>query len=793
MSQGTYFAINQQDTVDRDKKDFRLRYDYFLLCLMGFLLAKAELLTGLYTLALIYWVAVIGLNRYLSFFTTLSIGTGLYLSGDYYNFSYLAAAFMALLLYKFINKKIKLFDLPLCVTLSYLLISLPIYYFTRVLYYQYFILVGESVFIYILSSIVLQGKEKLCKNGKLTRPGLITVFITSCGILIGLANLQLVPVIAVNIVIITFLIAMASTLGLNMSISASVLIGLFMTGVGVVPILTMVRYIVTAFISSLFYKKKKRWMLFGSAMAFFLYSGFSPTTYNLKQAVLELSVAYLIFLILPLNLWRNIFSPFITKGFQVENISFDFEEANNFKHHLEELAGLFQELSVTFKEVLPAERDKKVDDFIYIFRNKVCGSCQRRRYCWDEEKGDTIKKLALMLRDCVRNGGLNRVIITRHLGNRCTYSDKILGSAKASYEIYQVNDFWRERLNDKQEIVSEQLAGISEIIKEFASEPNITVKVPSKLEHIKKKALESNIEISNIEFVSNLKSERINFLVEMEPCAGNCPCEEQVLDLINGEYDYSFRKLTSVCGNKLKDKRCRVKYGPSGNYRLNLSHMQQASTGDVSGDSFMYKPLRDGRNLIVISDGMGIGKKAAVESEAAINLLESIIEAGFEQELAVKTINSALYLRNQDESFTTLDIAIFDTFTAEITFSKIGAIASYIKRGWDLIKVDSACLPAGILDKIELTSQDYQLKQGDFVIMLTDGIIDACSDIENKDEWLRQLLQNSSFDDPGDMVDYIMEVVLNKNGVNDDMTIVVYKIEEVTKKSRKFRAFSRIK
>ncbi|MFW6288073.1 MAG: SpoIIE family protein phosphatase, partial [bacterium] len=155
--------------------------------------------------------------------------------------------------------------------------------------------------------------------------------------------------------------------------------------------------------------------------------------------------------------------------------------------------------------------------------------------------------------------------------------------------------------------------------------------------------------------------------------------------------------------------------------------------------------------------------------------------------------NSALYLRNQEESFTTLDICIFDTFTGKMTFNKIGAVASYVKREWELLKVDSASLPAGILDKIDVSTSEMDLKIGDYVVMFTDGMMDIRDDIGDKEEWIRQILQNSSFDRPEDMLEYILDVVLDFKGeISDDLTIVVIKIEEVLKKRRKIKSLPRI-
>ena len=91
----------------------------------------------------------------------------------------------------------------------------------------------------------------------------------------------------------------------------------------------------------------------------------------------------------------------------------------------------------------------------------------------------------------------------------------------------------------------------------------------------------------------------------------------------------------------------------------------------MSGDSFNVVTLKEGRELIVLSDGMGVGRKAAQESKATVNLLEELFNTGFGQEVAVKTVNSILLLR-QRESFATVDLALIDLYSGEIDSIKIG-------------------------------------------------------------------------------------------------------------------------
>jgi stage II sporulation protein E len=62
-------------------------------------------------------------------------------------------------------------------------------------------------------------------------------------------------------------------------------------------------------------------------------------------------------------------------------------------------------------------------------------------------------------------------------------------------------------------------------------------------------------------------------------------------------------------------------------------------------------------------------------------MLERLLEAGFDDEFAVKTANLILLLRSPGESFATLDVATMDMVTGEVQFIKAGSPPSFIKRG----------------------------------------------------------------------------------------------------------------
>ncbi|MGE5654038.1 MAG: SpoIIE family protein phosphatase, partial [Bacillota bacterium] len=145
---------------------------------------------------------------------------------------------------------------------------------------------------------------------------------------------------------------------------------------------------------------------------------------------------------------------------------------------------------------------------------------------------------------------------------------------------------------------------------------------------------------------------------------------------------------------------------------------------------------------------------------------------------AIRTINSVLVLRSTDETFATVDLAMVNLHSGEAEFLKIGAASSFIKHGGVVRTVKSSSLPIGILSNVEMESSKYQLEPGDFVIMVTDGVLDGQSDYGKKDEWIVKLLRTTSAKDSQQLADELMERAREVAGGKavDDMTIMVAQV-----------------
>ncbi|HHV78536.1 MAG TPA: SpoIIE family protein phosphatase [Firmicutes bacterium] len=206
------------------------------------------------------------------------------------------------------------------------------------------------------------------------------------------------------------------------------------------------------------------------------------------------------------------------------------------------------------------------------------------------------------------------------------------------------------------------------------------------------------------------------------------------------------------------------------------------SGGVVSGDSYLVKELDKARTLLVLSDGMGSGPRAAMESRATIALLEKLLDAGFDRESALRTANSIMVMRSPDEVFATLDIAIINLQAGEAEFMKIGAAPSFLKRSHEVTAIKSQTLPMGIVSNIEVETIQKLISNGDIILMATDGVVDSRKDIDPPEQWICVFLSRLKSENPQDIAKRVLDKALENwrrsglQDIPDDMTVLVAKV-----------------
>ena len=193
----------------------------------------------------------------------------------------------------------------------------------------------------------------------------------------------------------------------------------------------------------------------------------------------------------------------------------------------------------------------------------------------------------------------------------------------------------------------------------------------------------------------------------------------------------------------------------------------------ISGDNFSVYTRKEGQLLASLSDGMGSGVKAYRESERVIDLLEQFLEAGFSKETAVRMINSALLIHSDGQSFSTIDMCSINLYSGICEFLKVGASTTFIRRDHQVETISSTSLPAGVFHQLDLETVNKKLYDGDMVIMVTDGVLDALP-AGRQEELMKEIILKCPSESPQEVADYLLERALDfeKKAPSDDMTIL---------------------
>ncbi len=195
-----------------------------------------------------------------------------------------------------------------------------------------------------------------------------------------------------------------------------------------------------------------------------------------------------------------------------------------------------------------------------------------------------------------------------------------------------------------------------------------------------------------------------------------------------------------------------------------------AEGSEVSGDSTAVFTDGGGICYITLSDGMGTGKSAAVDSHMVIALFRRLVCGGMDCVTAVKLVNSVMVGKSRDESFATFDALRFDPDAHTLTVLKSGAAATLIRRGDEVIKVSASTFPVGINEAAEVYTAEHELSEGDMVVAFSDGIS------ENEFPFIRELLLGD-----GDIKEIVRETALKsaafaKSAHTDDVTVIGVKV-----------------
>ncbi|MDR1690156.1 MAG: stage II sporulation protein E [Clostridiales bacterium] len=623
------------------------------------------------------------------------------------------------------------------------------------------------------SVMVMDGtvKRKILLNEEMISIGLLLgcVIAGAADVYIGNVSMRHVtPAIALMII--------AHKNGAAYAAVSGVLLGfiLLLTGhadVSAIGILSL-----SAFAAGLFSRFGKMgvmcaFLLCGAAVTFYL-----DRTLIERNLFLAAAVASLVFAFLP-------------EGFDFRFDARSAETAENYVSKLkkitsQKLAGYeksFAELSKTLSCIGKKKISLSKEDITALLDDiceTVCSNCENKQQCWDKYFYRTYQAAASMLKECEEESKISQKIIPSDFKASCIKLTEFAEKTARIFEVYKTNLMWNNRMIESGELVCLQLSGVSDIMRTLRDDLNSDIIFKPNLEEAIKTELKKNkIEVERV-IVAENKEGRYEVSIESKSCDKRKICLSDIVPVLSGVLGRKMKKEDEFCD--VLDGRCELRIIEEQKFRITSAVARLAcDKSGESGDSYSFMNLKNGHSLLVLSDGMGCGRKAKEESEAVVSLLEDFIESGFDKELAVKMINSALVLK-VEESFSTLDICSLNLHSGVADFIKIGAASTFILRGSEVYLVKSSSLPMGMLNTVDLEVSVKKLKDNDIILMLTDGVLDVFADDELKEQNMMRFLRTVKYINPQDIADSVLEEAkrLSVSEVKDDMTVLAARVWE---------------
>lgn len=504
----------------------------------------------------------------------------------------------------------------------------------------------------------------------------------------------------------------------------------------------------------------------GSAVAL-LYAG---NTFTLPVTIIETAIGALLFILTP-NRAHNIINAVFAHSIRIEPLLSDVRIKQYLAMQLEKTAGAFKSLEECFENASEKRLKAYNKDVASLFdevADRVCEGCPNASKCWQSDFTRTYRSIMLLLDTIETRGILTLTSVPVAFREKCLRCELFVVEFNHVYELYKKNLVHMGEAVTGRDLVARQYRETAQLLEDmseeitagFAFREDCEEDIVSELDKIGITVFEiSVIESGHGRMEVYLDANKSTETGKIEGVLESILCAPMMLE--------------GVEAGGLMHFTSRAKYTAEVAVR-----QISRDFSEVSGDSIDSFTTDDYKQYIVISDGMGSGKRAMTESHITLKLIREFLQSGFNVKTAIDMINSALCLRLDYECFSTVDLLCIDLMTGVSEFYKIGGAESIVLHGSNVETVFSVSLPVGMMSEIKVQSQTKRLQDGDTVIMMTDGISEAGFGTVRTD-WLKKEIQM-----PRDTMDELAQAVIetavkkSREAVVDDMTVAAIRLIE---------------
>lgn len=596
----------------------------------------------------------------------------------------------------------------------------------------------------------------------------------------GLSGVQLFGFTLRNILCILTVLILSFKSGAGAGAATGVTIGLIISMSSSTTPLVIASYAFCGLLAGVFRNLGKMGsslgFVLGNAILTVYLTGSTEILVHLKEIVL----AVLLFLTMPKR-----FTDFLSgmlgglPGSFPDKRSYSLRIKEITVNRLNKFSGAFKQLARTFGEISQTSVKTEKQDIASLLdkiAGRICKDCSLCLHCWDRNFYDTYQMTYRIIERIDSKGRLEASDIPDSFIEKCPRVNDFVSGVNSLYELFKVDLMWKKRIGESRGLVSQQMDGLSKVISNLAAEIDVDLHFKEELENAVLVELSRMGIRAEEALVFQNKWGKYEINIFHNGCGGKRSCVSCIEKAVSAAVGRKMTKEGTDCLMEHRRNTCNLKLIEEEGFKVSMG-VAKASKHDcqVSGDSYTFMNAGDGKYIIALSDGMGAGQKAANQSRATISMLEQFMDSGFDKDTAIKLINSVLVLKSDEDSFSTIDMTVIDLYDGEVEFVKVGAVPTFIKREQKVETVRTVSLPAGILENVELELVHKKVKSGDFIIMMSDGVMDSFSESSVVD-----FIESTTSMNAQEIADLILFKAYenNEGKPHDDMLVMAAKVWE---------------
>lgn len=347
---------------------------------------------------------------------------------------------------------------------------------------------------------------------------------------------------------------------------------------------------------------------------------------------------------------------------------------------------------------------------------RLCRDCPSCEACWIENYRDTIGWLCDCLPTLKEKGHIGGDDLPSPFGSRCYKKERLCGEINREYAQYLRRRAERAEELGREALMKEQYDGLGLAVSGLAG--------AAVREHIPRPLAQKQVRRILKAYASGLTAEvfssrgRLHMRVGVFEEAGEWVDEPSFVRSAEGALGISFLPAETI----------QYKSGQALLYReketlsaLISTCVRKKEGESCCGDSAINFKTTDGREIVMISDGMGTGAEAAELSKSALEPVAAFIKSGCTATESVAAVMPFLKSGWGARGFATLDILEIELFTGSCRIIKRGAAESYLIREGEVTAYSRPSLPPGLGGE-EPEPVDLFVRKGDTLVMISDGV-----------------------------------------------------------------------